>query len=358
VNALAPPLALIAELTHRCPLSCPYCSNPTELTALAGELSTEGWRGVLEQAAALGVLHVHFTGGEPMARRDLDELVRAASGGGLYTNLITSAVALTDARMQALAKAGLDHVQISFQDAEPGSADRIGGYRGGHERKRAAASRVREAGLALTLNFVVHRQNLERLQAMIAMGVELGAGRNEIAHVQYHGWALANRAALLPTAAQVEAATAEVEAARAELKGALVIDYVAPDYHAQRPKACMGGWARQSLLVTPAGKALPCHAAESLPGMDFPSVREHALAEIWANSPAFNRFRGLDWMPEPCRSCELREVDFGGCRCQALALTGDATRTDPVCALAPDHALVLDALEPGSPSPLRYRVPA
>jgi pyrroloquinoline quinone biosynthesis protein E len=310
---------------------------------------------VLEQAAALGVLHVHFTGGEPLARRDLVELVKIAVSAGLYTNLITSAVSLDDERMSQLASAGLDHVQISFQDSEAASADRIGAYSGGHARKRAAAERVREAGLALTLNFVVHRLNLERLPAMIAMGLELGAGRIEIAHVQYYGWALLNRATLMPTFAQVEAATAAVEAARAELQGRLVIDYVTPDYFAARPKPCMGGWARQTLLVTPAGMALPCHAAGSLPDLDFPSVLNQSLSEIWTRSPAFNRYRGFDWMPEPCRSCSLREEDFGGCRCQAFALTGDAARTDPVCALSPDHGLITDSADMPGQTALQFR---
>ena len=353
-----PPLALIAELTHRCPLQCPYCSNPLELAPRDAELSSEAWRSVLEQAAALGVLHVHFTGGEPLARRDLADLVRTASSAGLYTNLITSAVSLDDARLAQLADAGLDHVQISFQDADERSADRIGGYAGGHARKREAARRVREAGLALTLNFVVHRLNLERLPAMIATGLELGAGRIEIAHVQYYGWARRNRAALLPSREQVEAATEAVEAARARLKGRLTIDYVTPDYFALRPKPCMGGWGRQAIVVTPAGRALPCHAADSLPGLDFPSVTHHALAEIWHRSEAFNRFRGEDWMSEPCRSCDRREVDYGGCRCQAFALTGDAARTDPVCALSPDRNRVSVLIENAPAASLEFRRPA
>lgn len=349
------PLALIAELTHRCPLQCSYCSNPLALTPQAAEIPGQAWGKVLQEAAALGVLQVHFTGGEPLARRDLAELVRAAAGHGLYTNLITSAVSLSEARLAELADAGLDHVQISFQDAEAIPADRIGAYAGGHARKRAAARRVREAELALTLNFVVHRLNLERLPAMIAMGLELGAGRIEIAHVQYYGWALRNRAALLPSPEQVDAATAIVEAARADLKGRLVIDYVAPDYFAAYPKACMGGWARQSLLVTPAGKALPCHAAETLPGLEFPSVLDHSLMEIWEQSEAFSRFRGHGWMVEPCRSCARQEADFGGCRCQAFALTGDAARADPVCTLSPDRELI-SALVGGPSSPdLQFR---
>ena len=248
-------------------------------------------------------------------------------------------------------------MQISFQDAVAAEADRIGGYAGGHEKKLAAARRVRESGLALTLNFVVQAQNLERLDRMIELGLELGAGRIEIAHVQYYGWALLNRAALLPSWDQVAAADALVEAARKRLAGRLVIDYVTPDYFATRPKACMGGWGRRFINVSPSGKALPCHAAESLPGFDFPSVRTQSLAEIWNSSPAFARFRGTDWMAEPCRSCDQREIDWGGCRCQAFAMIGDAALTDPACSLSPDHGLMAAAIVAAEgPAPaLRYR---
>jgi len=339
----APPMGLIAELSHRCPLACPYCSNPLALERGSAELDTATWLRVLEEAAALGILHVHFTGGEPTARRDLVELVRQCRALGLYSNLITSGVLLDAASLARLAEAGLDHVQLSFQDAEAASADRIGGYAGGHEKKLAVARLVREAGLPLTANFVIHRQNIERLPAMLALGERLGAGRIEIAHVQYYGWGLVNRDALLPSLAQLDAATAEVEAARARLAGRVVIDYVVPDYHAARPKACMGGWARRFINISPSGKALPCHAAETLPGFDFPSVRETSLRQIWEESDAFARFRGTAWMPEPCQSCERREIDWGGCRCQAFALTGDAARTDPACELSPDHALMQQA---------------
>ena len=342
--AVEPPLGLLLELTHRCPLQCPYCSNPLELERSAGELDTAAWLRVLDEAAALGVLQVHFSGGEPTACKDLPQLVRRAGERGLYSNLITSAVLLDQRHLALLQEAGLDHVQISFQDVEPENADRIGGYAGGHVRKLAAARLVRQAGLPLTLNFVVHRQNAERVPRMIELGLELGAGRIEVAHVQYYGWGLMNRAALLPSRAQLDAVTGQVEAARLRLKGRLLIDYVVPDYYAQRPKACMGGWARRFINISPAGKALPCHAAETLPGLQFPSVREHSLRAIWNESPAFQRFRGTAWMPEPCRGCERREIDWGGCRCQAYALTGDAARTDPACALAPDHAVMAAAV--------------
>jgi PqqA peptide cyclase len=338
------PLALLAELTHRCPLRCPYCSNPVELTRPGGELDTATWARVFQEAAALGCLQVHLSGGEPTARRDIADLVRAASEAGLYTNLITAGVLLDRAKLDALVAAGLDHVQISVQDAEAGSADRIGGYAGGHARKLQVAALVREAGLPLTLNAVVHRQNLDRLPELIDLAVTLGAGRIEVAHVQYYGWALANRDALLPTRAQLDAATAVVERARAALTGRLVIDYVVPDYHASRPKPCMGGWGRRFLAVSPAGRVLPCHAAESLPGFDFPNVRDTSLRDAWESSEAFNRFRGTGWMPAPCRGCERAEIDWGGCRCQAFALTGDAAATDPACALSPHHHLLGEAV--------------
>jgi pyrroloquinoline quinone biosynthesis protein E len=337
-------MALLAELTHRCPLACPYCANPLELERASDELDTATWLRVLDEAAALGVLQVHFSGGEPTARRDLPDLVRHAAKVGLYSNLITSGVTLNAASIAVLAKAGLDHVQLSFQDGEAASANRIGGYRGGHERKLVVAKLLRESGLPLTANFVVHRQNLDRLDAMLALGEEIGASRIETAHVQYYGWGLLNRDTLMPSLAQLHAATATVEAARKNLRGRIAIDYVVPDYHAERPKACMGGWARRSLNITPKGLALPCHAAETLPGFDFPSVRTQSLAAIWRDDPGFARFRGTAWMPEPCQSCDRREIDWGGCRCQAFALTGDASATDPACALSPHHAVMAEAV--------------
>jgi pyrroloquinoline quinone biosynthesis protein E len=328
------PLALLAELTHRCPL---------ELSRSSAELDTATWKRVFTEAAGLGVLQVHFSGGEPLVRRDLTELVRHAAEAGLYGNLITSGIHLDAARLKELVQAGLEHVQLSFQDGDMASGDRIAGLAGCQGAKRRVAQLVREAGLPLTVNAVVHRQNLDRLGEIIDMAVGLGADRLEVAHVQYYGWALRNRAALLPSRDQLDAATATVEAARARLAGVMVIDYVVPDYYAHRPKACMGGWGRRFLNVSPTGKALPCHAAETLPGLDFPNVVNANLADIWYHSPAFARFRGTDWMPEPCRSCERREIDWGGCRCQAFALTGEAARTDPACALSPDHDLLVTA---------------
>jgi pyrroloquinoline quinone biosynthesis protein E len=335
--AVEPPLAVLLELTHRCPLKCPYCSNPVALERAREELDTATWQRVIDEAAELGALQVHFSGGEPMARSDLPALVRHARAAGHYTNLITSAVLLDKRRMSELAEAGLDHVQISLQGADSGIADRVAGLAGAHEKKLAAASLVREAGLALTLNAVMHRQNLHQLDAVIDLAVAAGAQRLEVAHVQYYGWALENRAALMPTRAQLAAATRTVEAARARHKG-LTIDYVVPDYYAARPKACMGGWARRFLNVTPSGKVLPCHAAETMTHLNFERVTERSLAEIWAGSPAFEAYRGTAWMPEPCQGCSRAEIDWGGCRCQALALTGDAAATDPACALSPQHA--------------------
>lgn len=340
----APPMALLAELTHRCPLKCFYCSNPLELERASAELDTQCWLDVLDQAAELGILQVHFSGGEPLARRDLPDLVRHAAGLQLYTNIITSGVLLTDEAMAALLDAGVDHVQLSFQDSDPANGERIGGYRGAHERKLAAAGRIKAMGLPLTLNFVIHGQNVDHVGEMIAMAEKLGAARIEIAHVQYYGWGLLNRAALLPTREQVDRATDTVEAARSRLKGEIVIDYVVPDYFAARPKACMGGWGQRFINITPSGKVLPCHAAETLPDMKFPSVRNQTLSSIWTDSDAFRRFRGTDWMPAPCRTCDRREIDWGGCRCQAFALTGDPAATDPACEKSADHPLMARAV--------------
>ncbi len=346
------PMSLLLELTHRCPLQCPYCSNPLKLERAGDELATDEWFSVLDQAAALGILQLHLSGGEPMARADLSDVVRHAAKLGLYSNLITSAVLLNERTLPSLVDAGLDHVQISFQDSEAAGADRIGNYAGGHAKKLAAAELVRESGLALTLNFVVHRHNIAHIEQMIAMGEAFGAGRIEIANVQYYGWGLLNRAALLPTRADLDACTAAVFAGRERLRGKMVIDYVVPDYYALEPKGCMGGWARRFLNISPAGRALPCHAAETLPGFSWPNVREHSLADIWYRSEPFARYRGTAWMPEPCRSCDRREIDWGGCRCQAYALTGDAGRTDPACQFSPDHAIMAEAAkEAEAPAP-------
>jgi len=349
------PLALLAELTHRCPLRCPYCSNPMELSRAAQELTTEEWTRVFQEAAGLGCLQVHLSGGEPTARRDIVEITRAAHEAGLYTNLITAGVLVDPSLMERLRAAGLDHVQLSVQDADPAGAERIGGMKGAHARKEAAARLVREAGLPLTLNAVVHRQNLANLPLLIDTALAWGAGRLEVAHVQYYGWALANRDALLPTREQLDEATRVVDAAREAHRGRLLIDYVVPDYHASRPKACMGGWGNRFLGVSPAGRVLPCHAAESITGLVFPNVRDVSLREAWYDSDAFNRFRGTGWMPEPCRGCDRAERDWGGCRCQAFALTGDAAATDPACSLSPHHGLLAAAVDQAGAPEFRYR---
>ncbi len=353
--ALPAPLGLLAELTHRCPLGCPYCSNPLALDNRSGELDTATWARVFREATGLGVLQVHLSGGEPAARRDLEDIVKAARDASLYTNLITSAVGVTNERLNALADAGLDHVQISIQDSEQKSADHIAGYDGATVRKRALATEVVKLGLPLTVNMVVHRANIGRVEAMVELALSLGAGRVEIAHVQYYGWALKNRAALMPTREQVEQAVADVERLRTKHHGRIVIDAVVPDYYARFPKPCVGGWGRRSINVTPAGKVLPCHAAEVIPGLEFWNVREHSLGDIWRASPAFNAFRGTGWMQEPCKSCALKEKDFGGCRCQAFLLTGDARAADPVCHLSPHHALVADLAALREDVPYEYR---
>jgi pyrroloquinoline quinone biosynthesis protein E len=354
-QGLSAPLGLLAELTHRCPLGCPYCSNPLRLDRREDELDAAIWARVFREAAALGVLQVHLSGGEPAARRDIVDITAAAHQAGLYTNLITSAVGVADKTMAALADAGLDHVQISIQDCEPESADRIAGYDGAFARKCALAAAAVGLKLPLTVNAVIHRANIDRVADLVTMALDLGATRVEIAHVQYYGWALKNRAALMPTREQVARAAQVVEALRARHRGQIVIDAVVPDYYARYPKPCLGGWGRRSLNVTPSGKVLPCHAAETIPGLVFWSVAEHALADIWTASPAFNAFRGTDFLPEPCASCARREIDFGGCRCQALALTGDARATDPVCHLSPHHGLVAALASVQDDAPYVYR---
>jgi pyrroloquinoline quinone biosynthesis protein E len=333
------PLALIAEVTHRCPLHCVYCSNPLQLAGTESELTTEQWVSVLQQSGKLGMLHAHFTGGEPLARQDLTELIAAARAAGLYTNLITSGIGLSEQRLAALVAAGLDHIQLSFQDSREEAANWIAGAKA-HALKIELSHAIRRHKVAFTVNLVVHRQNLDHLEEMIAFIKKLSPDRVEIAHTQYYGWALANREALLPTRAQLDAALEIVAAAEKRLTGRVRIDSVVPDYYAKFPKACMGGWGRRLMLINPSGRVLPCHAAEVIPGLAFENVREKTLEWIWQESPSFNRFRGEEWMPEPCRSCDRRTEDFGGCRCQAFLLAGDTTATDPACSLAPDHSIV------------------
>ena len=358
--SIPPPIAMLAELTHRCPLACPYCSNPTELLGREAELDTATWVRVFGEAAAMGVLQLHLSGGEPASRSDIVDLMQGAHDAGLYTNLITSGIGLTPRRLDALEAAGMDHIQLSLQGTNADLADWIGGYKGGFDRKMQVAAEIRDRGIPLTLNAVMHRHNLDDLERTIDMAVELGARRLEVACVQFHGWAAGNRSQLLPTREQTEAAKRIVAEAEARLRGTLAFDFVPPDYYADYPKACMGGWGSAGLNVTPDGTVLPCHAAETIPHLSFQSVRDHALSEIWYNSDAFNAYRGTDWLPDTCQSCERKRIDFGGCRCQALAIAGDAGATDPVCSKSPDHDRVLDLLcaaaEPEAP--MQWRQPA
>jgi pyrroloquinoline quinone biosynthesis protein E len=327
------PYLLLAELTHRCPLHCPYCSNPSSYPG-GDELSTTDWRRVIGEAGEMGVLHVGFSGGEPLQRSDLTELVSAAREAGLYSNLITSAIGLSRSRAEELKKAGLDCVQISFQSDEPSLADRIAGATA-HARKLEAAHMVRDLGFPLTINAVLHRANIGRLEQLIGLAEELGAERLELANTQYYGWAYRNRALLLPTREQIAQAACIAQAAKARLSGKMEILFVTPDYYSERPKPCMNGWGRRFLTVNPMGEVLPCPTASEIQGLKFDNVRHRSLSWIWNDSEAFNRFRGTEWMPDPCRGCEFREVDFGGCRCQAALITGEAGVTDPACSLSP-----------------------
>lgn len=346
------PYALLAEITYRCPLHCPYCSNPVAASLREaprrpradgysnGELTTEEWSRVIREAAALGVLQIGFSGGEPLARRDLSELIRAAREANLYTNLITSGIGLDDNRLRLLREAGLDSIQLSFQSDESSLADEVAGARA-HERKLDVAAKIRAAGIPLSLNFVIHRRNIDRLPQMIDLAERLNAERVELANVQFYGWAFRNRAALLPTREQVDRARDIASAAKARLTGKIDLFYVLPDYYERRPKPCLNGWGQRYLTVNPSGDVLPCPTASSaIPNLRFENVRGRDLDWIWRESDSFNRFRGTEWMPEPCRSCPQKEIDFGGCRCQAALLTGNAANTDPVCEFSPNRAMV------------------
>jgi len=342
------PYTLVAELTHRCPLACPYCSNPRELVRGHDELTTDEWLRVIGEAAAMGVMQVHLSGGEPLARADLEPIAAGARAAGLYVNLVTSGVPLERARLDRLAPS-LDHVQLSIQDATAAPSDRIAGA-AAFDRKLQVARWVKDIGLPLTVNVVVHRENAGRVDELVALAERLGADRLELANVQLLSWALENRAALLPTRAQIEAARAAASRAKDRLEGRMVVVFVLPDWHADRPRACMDGWARRFVVVAPDGAVLPCHAARGLP-LQFEGVRSGSLEGIWRDGAALRAFRGEEWMSEPCRSCDRRGVDFGGCRCQAFALTGDARATDPACSLAPRHDLVRSARAQAEASP-------
>ncbi|MFG2007128.1 pyrroloquinoline quinone biosynthesis protein PqqE [Spirillospora sp. NPDC048911] len=354
------PWALLAEVTHACPLHCPYCSNPLELVRKSGELTAGEWARVFAEAADLGIVQAHISGGEPLLRPDLEEIVAAARRAEIYTQLVTSGLGLSAARLDALLNAGMDSVQLSVQDARADGSDLIAGTASFAAKERAAET-IRAAGVPFGLNVVLHRRNLDNLAGVIDLGRAWGAERVELANTQFYGWALRNRAALLPTRAQLDAARRTVTAYRERHADGPELVWVMPDYYEGVPKPCMGGWGARSITVGPDGTALPCPAAYGIADLDPPNVRARDLAWIWRESPAFNAYRGTGWMAEPCRTCAHRETDFGGCRCQAFALTGDAGRTDPACSLSPDHGLVLAAVEASGedadPRELVYRAP-
>jgi pyrroloquinoline quinone biosynthesis protein E len=352
------PYTLVAELTYRCPLHCPYCSNPVAIRGerWRDELETEHWTRVFAEARALGVLQLALTGGEPTARRDLDELVAGGRAAGLYSTLVTAGTTLTRERAAQLKDAGLDHVQISIQSPDPAENDRIAGVRS-FAKKIAAARAARELRFPLTINCVLHRQNLDRIEEILRLAEELDAQRLELANTQYYGWAALNQRALLPTRAQLERGEEAVQRFRERVGPRITVLWVLPDYFEDLPKPCVGGWGRTTILVAPNGEALPCHAASTIPGLSFPNVRDEPLDRIWYEADAFERFRGTGWMQEPCRSCPLgrQEEDWGGCRCQALRLAGDAAATDPVCRFSPHHETVVAARDPARTDEFTYR---
>jgi pyrroloquinoline quinone biosynthesis protein E len=352
------PYSLLCELTYRCPLQCPYCSNPVDFARHTGELTTEEWQRVLSEATALGVVQAHFSGGEPLLREDAPKIIRHANKLGLYTNLSTGGTLLTEKLAGQLRDAGLDSLQVSIQDAAAENSDHMAGGAPSFDKKIRAARLVKQTGFSLTLNVVLHRQNIGRIEAIIAMAEDLGAERLELANTQFNGWALKNRAALLPSREQVEFAAETARAAQQRLKGRMEILYVLPDYYEEFPKACLHGWGRVFLTVAADGAVLPCQTAREIRGLKFDNARERSLEEIWFKSETFCKFRGTDWLPEPCNSCPRKEIDFGGCRCQAFLLAGDATATDPACSLAPRHNLIAQALaeaEAGADHELIYR---
>ena len=342
--AVKPPLWLLAELTYACPLQCPYCSNPMEIAKYKNELGTEDWFRVLQQARKMGATQLGFSGGEPLIRRDLEQLIAEARRLGFYTNLITSGVGMDENRVRAFKEAGLDHIQVSFQ----ASTEELNNFIAGtdaFEHKLEMARQVKKQGYPMVLCFVLHRKNEDQIRDILDLAVALEADYVELATTQYYGWAYHNREQLLPTRAQLAHAEMVAKEYQEKMKGRMKIYYVIPDYYETRPKRCMDGWGSVFLTIAPDGTALPCHAARQLPGLEFPNVRDKDVAWIWNESPAFGRFRGLDWMKEPCRSCPEKEKDLGGCRCQAYMLTGDAANADPVCDKSPLHHLVTDQVE-------------
>ena len=356
------PLWLLAELTYRCPLQCPYCSNPLEIAKYKDELDTEQLLSVLRQARKLGAAQLGFSGGEPLVRPDLEVLIAEARRLGYYSNLITSGVGMDEARVAAFKEAGLDHIQISFQASD----EELNNYLGGtdsFQHKYEMARVVKKHDYPMVLNIVIHRQNIDQIEDIIRMTIDLKADYVELASTQYYGWSKLNQAGLLPTREQLARAERIAHEYQDRMKGQMKIIYVVPDYYETRPKACMNGWGSIFLTIAPDGSALPCHAARQLPGLAFPNVRNMSIEEIWNGSEAFNRFRGDEWMKEPCRSCPDKKKDFGGCRCQAYMLTGDATNADPVCSKSAYHdALVAEvnrltalSLEEVKAKPLVFR---
>jgi pyrroloquinoline quinone biosynthesis protein E len=355
-RGVGPPLWLLLELTYRCPLHCVFCYNPTDFATTAAELPTAEWLRVLREARALGAVQLGLSGGEPLAREDLEEIVAEAHALGFYINLITSGVGLSEARIAALKSAGLDHIQLSFQDSTREMNDFLSSTRT-FDLKAKVAELIRAHGYPMVLNVVLHRHNIDHVAEILAMAERMGAQYVELANTQYYGWAWLNRDALLPSRAQLTRAEEVTRAFRERAGNRMKIYFVVPDYFETRPKPCMSGLGSVFLALTPDGTALPCHAARMLPGLSLPNVRAMSLREIWYDSQAFNRFRGQGWMKEPCVSCPERDKDFGGCRCQAYLLTGDADNADPVCELSPHHHLVTEAvaraeaaLRPGAPA--------
>ena len=341
---ITPPRWLLAELTYNCPLQCPYCSNPLDYAKHNNEISTEDWKRVLSEARKMGAVQLGFSGGEPLVRQDLTELVKHARELGYYTNLITSGYGLTEEKILQLKEAGLDHIQVSIQASTQDLNDHIAGTES-FQNKQEVARLVKKNGYPMVLCVVIHRENIHQMADILKMAEELGADYLELANTQYYGWAHVNRDLLMPSKEQYQEAETIAQAFKEKVAGKMKIYYVVPDFHEDRPKACMNGWGTTFLTIAPDGVALPCHSARELPGLDCPNVNEHSISDIWHNSKAFNFFRGTEWMQEPCKSCDEKDKDFGGCRCQAYLLTGDMYKTDPVCSKSPDKHIIKAAIE-------------
>jgi len=358
---ITPPRWLLAELSYKCPLQCPYCSNPLDYAKYGDELSTEDWKRVLTQARKMGAVQLGFSGGEPLTRQDLPELVKHARELGYYSNLITSGYGLDEAKIVQLKQAGLDHIQVSIQASSQELNDHLAGTES-YQHKQEVAKLVKKHGYPMVLCVVIHRENIHQMQQILEMAESLGADYLELANTQYYGWAHLNRDLLLPTKEQFDEAEKIAQAFKEKVNGRMKIYYVIPDFYEDRPKACMNGWGTTFLTIAPDGAALPCHSARELPGMECPNVKDYSIEQIWNESKAFNFFRGFDWMKEPCRSCDEKEKDYGGCRCQAYLMTGDMYNTDPVCSKSPDHAVIDEAIaaarkamEQGTEKPLIFR---